>query len=286
MSLHTPQPTTIHTHTSGEQGIFANAYLIETESGVVAVDGTLTLSEARAFRARLETLEKPLLAVLVTHAHPDHVAGITVLVQGKEVPIVALASVKQLMERTEQAKHAQWGPVYRDEWIRTWTYPTVLVKDGETVTFGGLGFQVYDLGPGGDCDANAIWVVDTHPKVAFVGDLIFHGMHSYVADDHLLRWLVNLERARRLLQGVQTLYLGHGEAGGIELLNGQRAYLLAYCEAIMALAGGQPVLSEQAKEELVRRMQQLYPDAGLAFMISLGADAVAAELAGHASGGK
>src|SRR5579859_1635930 len=104
MSSYVNQPIVTHTHTSGEQGLFANAYLIETANGVVAVDGTLTRSESRAFRRLFETLDKPLLAVLVTHAHPDHVAGITELVQGKEVPIVALASVKQLMERTEQAK--------------------------------------------------------------------------------------------------------------------------------------------------------------------------------------
>ncbi|GHO70290.1 hypothetical protein KSC_091820 [Ktedonobacter sp. SOSP1-52] len=47
-------------------------------------------------------------------------------------------------------------------------------------------YQVYDLGPSGDCDANALWVVETEPGVAFVGDLVFNGMHSYVADDHLI----------------------------------------------------------------------------------------------------
>ena len=123
MSLQTPQSITIHTYTSREQGLFVNAYLIETPHGVVAVDGTLTRSDARAFRARFEALEKPLLAILVTHAHPDHVAGITELIQGKDVPIVAPLAVKQLMEQTEQAKHAQWGPVYQEEWIRSWTYP-------------------------------------------------------------------------------------------------------------------------------------------------------------------
>jgi glyoxylase-like metal-dependent hydrolase (beta-lactamase superfamily II) len=281
MSLHTPQSLTIHTYTSGEQGLFVNAYLIETTNGLVAVDATLTRSDSRAFRHLVETLEKPLLAVLLTHAHPDHVAGITELIEGKDIPIVAPLAVKQVMEQTEQAKHAQWGPVYQEEWIRHWTYPTSLVKDRETVTFDGLSYQVYDLGPGGDCDANAIWVADTHPKVAFVGDLIFNGMHSYVADDHVLGWLANLERARSFLQGVETLYLGHGATGGVDLLNQQRNYLLAYCEAVKDLAGEQPVLSEQGKEELVRRMQRLYPDAGLTFMISLGADVVAAELAGH-----
>jgi glyoxylase-like metal-dependent hydrolase (beta-lactamase superfamily II) len=279
MSLHTDQPITIHTYTSGEQGLFVNAYLIETANGVVAVDGTLTRSDSQAFRRLFETLEKPLLAVLVTHAHPDHVAGITELVQGQDVPIVATASIKRLMEQTEQAKHAQWGPVYQDEWIRTWTYPNRLVTDREVIPFDGVTYRVYDLGPGGDCGANALWVAEADSKAAFVGDLIFNGMHSYVADDHVLGWLANLERARAFLQGVETIYLGHGNPGSLDLLTKQRDYLLAYCAAVKELTQGEAKLTEAGKQALVTRMQQYTPEAPLTFMIALGADAVAAELA-------
>ena len=66
----------VHTHASGEGGIFANAYAIETDEGVVAIDATLTVSESGAFRRTIDAIGKPLLAVLLTHAHPDHVAGI------------------------------------------------------------------------------------------------------------------------------------------------------------------------------------------------------------------
>ena len=37
----------IITHASGEGGIFANAYLVQTSRGIVAVDATLTVSENR-----------------------------------------------------------------------------------------------------------------------------------------------------------------------------------------------------------------------------------------------
>ncbi|MDQ2715483.1 MAG: hypothetical protein M3Z08_11300, partial [Chloroflexota bacterium] len=102
---------------------------------------------------------------------------------------------------------------------------------------------------------------------------------SYVADDHLLGWLANLERARIFLQGVKTIYLGHGKSGSLDLLDTQRDYLLAYCTAVKELAQGEARLTETAKQALVARMQQYAPDALLTFMIALGADAVAAELA-------
>jgi glyoxylase-like metal-dependent hydrolase (beta-lactamase superfamily II) len=66
---------------SGEGGIFANAYFIETANGVVAIDLTLTVNESKALKASLDSLNKPLLAVLLTHPHPDHVADVTIWLQ-------------------------------------------------------------------------------------------------------------------------------------------------------------------------------------------------------------
>ena len=62
-----PRPTS--TAIRPGKGALVNAYLVETSDGIVAVDGTLTVTDGRALRARLEALGKPLLAVLVTHAH-------------------------------------------------------------------------------------------------------------------------------------------------------------------------------------------------------------------------
>lgn len=55
---------------------------------------------------------------------------------------------------------------------------------------------------------------------------------------------------------------------------------MSYCAAVKELSGGDPALSEAAKEELARRMEAYLPHAPLKFMIRLGADAVSAELAG------
>src|SRR5262245_22653068 len=189
----------IHTYSSGELGLYVNAYLVETDNGIVVVDGTLTVSDSKALRAHIDALAKPVLAVLLTHAHPDHVAGVTTIVDAADgTPIVALESVARLMRATEQAKHAQWAPVFGDEWITHWTYPNQLVADGASVTFDGVTYHVRDFGPGGDSDANALWLIDGQ-EVAFVGDLVFSGTHCYLADGQLLRWLANLERLREVL---------------------------------------------------------------------------------------
>jgi len=271
---------TIHVHASAEGGIFANAYLIETERGVVAVDATLTVSESRAFRARLDALGKPLLAALVTHAHPDHVAGLANLVGSSGAPVLATAAVAQLIRESEEPKRAQWGALFGDEWVPTWTYPNHLVQDREEVTFDGVAYRVHELGAGGDCDANALWVMASEPRAAFVGDLAFSGTHSYLADGHILAWLANLERVRPILAGVSTLYPGHGAPGSLALLEAQRDYLLTYCGAVRDVAEGGRPLGERAKQELTARMERYLPAAPLTFMIALSADAVADEIFG------
>jgi hypothetical protein len=87
----------------------------------------------------------------------------------------------------------------------------------------------------------------------------------------------------RDLAGVSTLYPGHGDPTGPQLFADQRRYLLYYREVIGRLAEGNPALSDSAKAELGVAMQAFLPDAPLTWMIGLGADAVAAELAGAKS---
>jgi glyoxylase-like metal-dependent hydrolase (beta-lactamase superfamily II) len=270
---------TVHTHASGEGGIFANAYLVESPAGVVAVDATLSESESRLLRRELEALGKPLLAVLVTHPHPDHVAGITNLVGADRPPIVCTAPVLALMRQLEEPKRKQWQPVFGAEWVPRWTYPDTVAGSGERFTFDGVSYSVLDVGAGGDADANSVWFVDAPARAAFPGDLVFNGTHSYTADGHLLAWLANLTRLERLCAGMPLVFPGHGPPGAPgPLIAAQRGYLLALAAHVKEIAQGRPTLTDADKQELERRLNADHPGAGLGFLVALNADAVAREL--------
>jgi glyoxylase-like metal-dependent hydrolase (beta-lactamase superfamily II) len=273
---------TIHRHASGEGGIFVNAYLVETQNGVVAVDATLSESESKAFRAELEALGKPLLAVLITHPHPDHVAGITNLVAGDSPPILATQAVSDVMRVIEEPKRKQWGPVYGAEWVARWTHPNTIVGNGERVSFDGVSYSVLDIGSGGDAEANAVWLIDAPVATAFLGDLTFNGTHSYVADGHLLAWLANLSRLERRCAGMTWAFPGHGPAlAPSPLLSQQRDYLLTLAGHVKELAEGRSELSDAQKLELEKRMNAYLPNAGLGFLIAMNADPIARELNGR-----
>jgi glyoxylase-like metal-dependent hydrolase (beta-lactamase superfamily II) len=270
----------VHTYRAAETGLNVNSYLVEGESGVVVVDTNLLVSDIEALRARLRALKKPLLAVLVTHAHPDHFNGILGLVQDKEVPVYATEAVGRVIAEIADAKRAQWSPVYGAEWPAETYYPNSLLADGAQVQLDEMTFTVRELGPAeSHSDSYLVLTGNGSATAAFTGDLVFHGTHPYTADGHSGAWLAALDVLGGELAGIGTLYPGHGAPAGPGLLADQRRYLLYYRELIRRLSGGEPRLSEAAKSELTTALQAFLPDAPLAWMIELGADAVAAELA-------
>jgi glyoxylase-like metal-dependent hydrolase (beta-lactamase superfamily II) len=272
----------IHTYTAAEPGIFVNSYLLETTDGVVLVDANLLVSDALALAARLAALRKPLLAAFVTHAHPDHFNGLPYVVDA-DVPVYATAAVAETIAQIAEPKREQWQPLYGDEWPDRYRVPDHPLPGGGTVEVGDLRIDVRDLGAA-ESHADSYMLVHAGSpvragsRVAFVGDLAFDGVHSYTADGHTSQWLDALDRLSSELSGVH-LYPGHGAPSGTALLADQRRYLLMYRETVRRLATGASTLTTTQKQELTDVMSRFLPGAPLSWLIGLGADPVAAELA-------
>jgi glyoxylase-like metal-dependent hydrolase (beta-lactamase superfamily II) len=163
----------VHTYVSSEFGILANAYLIETGDGIVAVDATLTVSDATNFRNLLNSLHRQLQAVLITHGHPDHYNGLTQLIGEKPVPIIATEGVDRVIRKWDAEKEKQWKPIFGDQWPTERTFPNRIASEEESFVFGDVRFTVHDLGPG-ESHHDSYWIAeDGRDKIAFIGDLAF-----------------------------------------------------------------------------------------------------------------
>jgi glyoxylase-like metal-dependent hydrolase (beta-lactamase superfamily II) len=271
----------IHIYTSTEPMLKVNAFIVETSKELVIVDTTLTTSDSKALKQQADSLGKPIAGIILTHGHPDHVAGTYNLAPKGEIPIFALASVKKLMEETEEAKHKQWSGVFGSEWIPKWIYPNELVKDGDSVKIAGLTFNVQDIGSGGDCDANSLWLLEDDNKAAFIGDFIYNKNHTYMNDGSILRWIANLEKYAPVLKDFKSYYVGHGSPCDFASLTKQRQYFLNYCNNVLKATDGTGIFNDESRKTFEQIMLTIYPDYGCQFMVGLSADSVGKELVSH-----
>jgi glyoxylase-like metal-dependent hydrolase (beta-lactamase superfamily II) len=264
----------VHRFPVEQQGAFVNAYLVETAAGVVAVDSLLTVSDSSAMRQALERLGKPLHAVLLTHSHPDHYAGLAQLVAYDDVPIIAPQGVMETVARDDGIKDAILGPMFGDEWPSTRVFPNTPIRDGESVTFDGVEFTVIDLGSS-ESPHDSPWILGADAKSVFLGDQIYDHKHCYLADGFHREWLANIPRLRERFPDAATLYIGHGGPVGGEMWNWQRGYIETFLDAVSEADWAEP---ERAKAAVITRVKGYEPTDELQFLMELSIEPVAQQL--------
>jgi glyoxylase-like metal-dependent hydrolase (beta-lactamase superfamily II) len=265
---------TIHRFPAQHEGAFVNAYLVETESGVVAVDGLLTVSAAKEMRAALDGLGKPLLAALLTHSHPDHYAGLREIVAGHDVPIVAPQGVIDTITADDAIKDQIIGPMFGDDWPTNRVFPNTPIRDGESLSFDDVTFTVIDLGPS-ESPHDSPWILGEDARTVFLGDQIYDHKHCFLADGFYAEWLANIETLRARFPDDAVFYIGHGGPVGREMWDWQRGYIEVFLDAVSNADWSKP---EQAKGTVVARMKEYESSDELQFLMELSIEPVAAKL--------
>jgi glyoxylase-like metal-dependent hydrolase (beta-lactamase superfamily II) len=267
-----PGQPTIHRFPAEYEGAFVNAYLVETDAGVVAVDGMLTVSAAREMRTALDRLGKPLHAVLLTQSHPDHYAGLGEIVAGDDVPIIAPQGVIDAITADDAIKDEIIGPMFGEEWPSRRVFPNTPIRDGERLTFDDVTFTVIDLGPS-ESPHDSPWVLGDEENVVFLGDQIYDHKHCYLADGFYAEWLANIQKLRDRFPHDAVFHIGHGGPVGGDMWDWQRGYIELFLEAVSDADWSAP---ESATATVVSRMKEYEPSDELQFLMELSIEPVAA----------
>jgi glyoxylase-like metal-dependent hydrolase (beta-lactamase superfamily II) len=249
-----------------------NSFVIHGPGGIVVIDGMLTISDARLVHRAISESGQPLAGVVITHPHPDHYAGVAELVGDHDVPIVATAAVDQVIRRDDDLKNTVVGPMMGDEWPTRRRFPNQTVAPDASVQLGGIELTVTEVGPG-ESEVDTIWQLDG--TVLFAGDVVYSGMHSYLADGHWREWLELLRGLEKELPSDAMLHVGHGEPGSKTLIANQRRYIETFVDAITANA---EAVAAGDHTRVLQAMQALLPTDDLLFLADLSIDPVLAKL--------
>ncbi len=193
------------------QGFISNAGVVITNEGVVLFDALGSPSLAALLRQHIrEITPLPVVKVVVSHYHADHVYGLQVFkAEGAEIiaPRGALNYLaSEVAEGRLQERRESLFPWVNDE--TRLVPPDIIVDHPYRFQLGGLHFEITPLGSTHSDGDQTLRVEEE--GVLFSGDLIFEGRIPLVAGSDPQGWLEGLQHLDT--HGLEVIVPGHGSA--------------------------------------------------------------------------
>lgn len=249
-------------------GNIVNTGFIVTDSGVVVIDTGPSRRYGEALRKAIAaTTDKPVIQVLLTHHHPDHMLGNQAFA---DVPIGALAGT---IESMRQQGDGLAENMYRmvGDWMRgtELQLPTQTLESG-TLTIGGHPLRLLALSGHTGAD---LAILDEKTGVLFAGDLVFYQRALTTPNTPGLGvWLADIDQLEALPWTV--IVPGHGPLAEDHRPFVQMRDYLGWLDTLMAQGAASGAdMSELIRSpiperfadirlsryELIRSVSHLYP---------------------------
>jgi len=190
-------------------GFISNAGVIITDEGVVVFDGLGSPSLANKLVGKIKKItDKPIVKVVVSHYHADHIYGLQVFKElGAE--IIAPDGVYEYIDSEGASSRLEERRLSLDPWVNDQTVvvkPDRIIDKSEDFTLGGIKFTMSFIGKA-HSDGDLTLYVE-NDRVLFTGDLIFEGRVPFLGSSDTKHWLATLEKMES--QKPHAIVPGHG----------------------------------------------------------------------------
>lgn len=247
-------------------GFNSNSTFVYGERDAILVDASQLLSDTHRMVAEIITMRKNLTHIYVSHFHPDHHFGLTVLQHAfPHARIVALPSVIKDIVFTSSDKVGMWAidRFGRDDVPHQTTIPMPmreprLVLEGEEIL-------VSDDWEGDSINNSAVWIPSI--KVACATDIAFHDCHLWPIESNVARRVKWRDSIRKLRQfDARIVIPGHCDQAKIDLMeevqaDPSKSYTDCIDWSLRYLDNYEEVYnSAKTGAEMVEQMTRFYPD--------------------------
>lgn len=237
-----------------------NTYWIETPGGgLVVIDTQRDLVHASRAIDAVRAVGKPVRAILMTHAHPDHYAGLGLFKKAfPQATAYASAATVAAIRDDAYGYNAGTQKDAPDVTPRVFVTPDEVFEDNGSLQIDGLTIVTRELGAGEAHATTAYYLPgsgDLYP-----GDAILDHLHAPLLEGATAAWLGILDRLEILYPNARIVHPGHGASGPKQpMFDDQRAYLRT-CRSIVAEEIARSGFTDTAKAAAVRRINARFDD--------------------------
>ncbi|WP_211267149.1 MBL fold metallo-hydrolase [Nonomuraea candida] len=264
-----------------------NAYWLHAPQGLILIDTLRSPADARKALARVRDTGQPVVAILLTHVHPDHVGGAGLFHRAfPQAPIYASEASAKAMRQDSRGLYALTRSLPGSDFPKKLTYPTKIFRAGTTLRIAGLTIRTAEF-PGGESDAATVYH-EPRSRSLFVGDLLGNRVTPALIEGNSCGWLSQLERLRTSSLATGRAYPGHGApAPARGLITWQQTYLKRFRKLVKpAVAENSPAgprVTGAERRTIIAATKRAYPGhplvASLPTLMEENVKAVAAEIA-------
>ena len=193
------------------EGFISNAGFVITDEGVIVFDALGTPSLANLLLTKIRSVtDKPVIKVIVSHYHADHIYGLQVFKE-QGAKIIAPSGVMEYLDSPSAKERLEERQFSLEPWVNESTYlvrPDSIIDKPIQFEHAGVKFTLNVLGAAHSEGDLTLYIEPD--RVLFSGDIIFEGRVPYLGDANTKTWLETLQKME--VGKLAALIPGHGPA--------------------------------------------------------------------------